>query len=77
MVSDNGKTFVAATQIIDSVPEVQEHFVGLRVKWVFNLENAPWSGVFFVQIMKWCLRKAVGKARLTHDELVTVLTLRL
>jgi len=80
MVSDNGKTFVAAAQIIDRVlmsPEVQQHFAGMRVKWVFNLEKAPWWGGFFerlVQTMKRCLRKAIGKAKLTYDELLTVLT---
>lgn len=61
MVSDNGKTFVAAAQIIDSIlkcPEVQQHFASLKVKWIFNLEKAPWWGSFFermVQAMKRCL----------------------
>ena len=49
MVSDNGKTFVAAAQIIDSVlkcPEVQQHFASMKVKWIFNLEKAPWWVAF-------------------------------
>lgn len=76
----NGKTFVAAAQIIDSIlkcPEVQQHFASLKVKWIFNLEKAPWWGGFFermVQAMKRCLRKAIGKAKLNYDELLTVLT---
>ena len=80
MASDNGRTFVAAAQIIDSVlncPEVQQHFASMEVKWIFNLEKAPWWGGFFetmVQLMKWCLRKAIGKTKLTYDKLVTVLT---
>ena len=80
MVSDNGKTFVSAAQIIDNVlmsPEVQQHFAGMKVKWIFNLEKAPWWGGFFermVQSMKRCLKKAIGKAKLTYDELLTVLT---
>jgi len=80
MVSNNAKTFVAAAQIIANVltcPEVQQHFASMKVKWIFNLEKAPWWGGFFermVQSMKWCLKKTIGKAKLSYDELLMVLT---
>ena len=57
--------------------EVQQHLAGLKVKWVFNLEKAPWWGGFYermIQSMKRCLEKTIGKAKLTYDELSTALT---
>ena len=80
MVSDNAKTFVSAAQLIDNVlmsPDVQQYTAGMKIKWVFNLEKAPWWGGFFermVQSVKRCLKKTVGKAKLTYDELLTALT---
>ena len=47
------------------------------VKWNFNIERAPWWGGFFermVQLLKRCLRKMVGQAKLTFDELLTSVT---
>ena len=78
IVSDNAKTFVSAAQTLERLfdnPEVQQYLSGLKVKWNFNLEKAPWWGGFFerlIQSMKRCLRKSIGKARLTLDELTTV-----
>ena len=78
IVSDNAKTFVSAAQTLERLfdnPEVQQYLSGLKVKWNFNLEKAPWWGRFFerlIQSMKRCLRKSIGKARLTLDELTTV-----
>ena len=80
MVSDNEKTFVSAAQLIDNVlmsPDVQQYTAGMKIRWVFNFEKAPWWGGFFermVQSVKRCLKKAVGKAKLTYDELLTALT---
>ena len=77
MVSDNGKTFKAAARIIKSVvthSEVQKHLEGLGVKWIFNLLKAPWWGGTFERLigsMKRCLRKVIGQAKLTYDELLT------
>ena len=79
MISDNAKTFVSAAQTIENVltsSEVQHHLAGVKVKWVFNLEKAPWWGGFFermIQSIKRCLKKTIGKAKLTYDELLTVL----
>ena len=47
------------------------------MKWSFNLEKAPWWGGLFermVQSVKRCLRKSIGSAKLSFDELYTALT---
>ena len=64
MVSDNGKTFTAAAKTIQDV------------KWNFNVPKAPWWGGVFerlVRSVKQCLKKMLGLARLTYDELLTAL----
>ena len=57
--------------------KVKEFMAGAEVKWNFNVERAPWWGGFFermVQLMKRTLRKLVGQAKLTYDELHTTVT---
>ena len=77
IVSDNAKTFVSAAQTLERLfdnPEVQLYLSGLKIKWNFNFKKAPWRGGFFerlIQSMKKCLRKSIGKDRLTLDELTT------
>ena len=77
IISDNAKTFKAAAKDIEVVlqdPEVQRHFAGLNIKWTFNMERALWwDGVFdrMIQTTKRCLRKSIGSAKLTIDELLT------
>ena len=47
------------------------------MKWSFNLEKALWWGGFFewmVQSVKQCLKKSIGSAKLSYDELSTALT---
>lgn len=78
-MSDNGKTFKAAAKAIQAIvksPEVQEHLSGLGVEWRFNVERAPWWGGIFermVRSTKRCLKKTIGRAKLTYDELLTSL----
>ena len=80
VLSDNGKTFKSASKIVRSVfsdPKVQKYFADLNVQWTFNLEKAPWWGGIFerlIQSTKRCLKKVVGKACLTYDELFTIVT---
>ena len=60
--------------MIASSEEVHQHFSNTNIKWSFNLEKAPWQGGLFermIQSAKRCLRKIVGSAWLTHDELIT------
>ncbi len=70
IVSDNGKTF-KATDLL------QNYLSSKRICWRFNLERAAWMGGFFERLissMKRCLRKVLGNAKLTSDELITVST---
>ena len=62
MLSDNGKTFQAAAK---------------DIKWIFNVPKAPWWGGVFermVRSIKRCLKKIIGKAKFTQDELLTAIT---
>lgn len=80
VVSDNRKTFKAAAKTIQAVlthEDVKRYFSGLGVKWVFNLSKAPWWGGIFERIVrstKRCLKKILGQAKLSYDELLTALT---
>ena len=79
IVSDNGKTFKAADKIIHSVlthPDVKQYSGSIGLQWCFNLEKAPWWGGLFermIKSMKRCLRKTVGRSKLSYDELLTTL----
>ena len=74
IISDNGTTFKAANKIIMEIfqsPAVQQQ---MRIKWSFNIERAPWWGGLFERMIKStksCLRKMIGRAKLTYEELQT------
>ena len=56
--------------------EVQKFLQNLRVTWRFNIERAPWWGGFFERLnrsVKRCLKKTLRNARLTYEELLTVI----
>ena len=57
-------------------PSVIKHFTQERIKCSYNLEKAPiWLGGFYerlVKSLKGSLKKTVGRAKLTQDELMTV-----
>ena len=78
-LSDNGKTFKSAATLIKAIvtsQEVQEQFLNLGVEWQFNVERAPWWGGVFermIKMTKSCLRKMIGRARLSYDELITAI----
>ncbi|XP_067016654.1 uncharacterized protein [Acropora muricata] len=80
IISDNAKTFkAAATQLtrIFNDPDVMSFLLKRKIQWKFNLEKAPWWGGFFERMIKStkrCLKKTLGRARLTYEELLTVLT---
>ena len=68
VISDNGKTFK------DSI--LRSYTVENGTLWKFITERAPWFGGFYerlVQSVKRCLRKTLGNAKLTNDELNTLL----
>ena len=78
-ISDNAKTFKTVSkslQALFDVTEVTDQLTSYRVKWNFNLEKAPWWGGFFerlVRCVKRCLKKTLHQARLTFEEMLTVL----
>ena len=79
MNSDNGETFVFASEMLRALlnsPAVRRHLGNKGVKWTFNLERAPWWGGYFerlVQSVKRCLKKILKNAKVTSEELQTLL----
>ena len=68
VLSDNGSNFIAE--------ETQQYAASKNVEWKFNLESAPWYGGFWERLVgtvKRCLKKTIGKSKLSYDELQTVL----
>ncbi len=79
ILSDNAKTFKAASRFLQTLfssSEVKDYLANLGVEWVFNLERAPWWGGVFermVKSTKRCLRKTIGRARFSLDEMHTAI----
>ena len=80
MVSDNAKKFKSTVKLLKKLASdstVTNFLDSRRISWRFNIEWAAWMGGFFermVGTVKRCLRKVLGNARLSFDELSTVLT---
>ena len=75
--SDNAKTFeAAATQLRRILTDlaVMSFLLKIKIQWKFNLEKAPWWGVGGGGRFNRCLKKTLGKARLTYEDLLVVLT---
>ena len=74
---DNGKTFKAAAKSSASSSKMRRFKNTWLIKEVsmdLNIEHAPWWGGVFEQIVKstkCCLRKIVGRANFSLDELLT------
>ena len=66
MISDNGTNFICE--------EVQTYMANKGTLWKFNVQKAHWFGGFerLVQSVKRCLRKVLTNARLTFEEMLTV-----
>ena len=79
IISDNGKTFVAAASWMKKVvrnEKLQGYLSEHGVRWQFNLSKASWWGGMFermVSIVKQALYKVVGSAKLTFKELQDVM----
>ena len=77
--SDKAETFGKASKWIKRVfkdEEMQEVFSDEQVKWKFSLSRAPWWGGQFkrmVGLVKQCLYKATGRAKLTKQELEEII----
>ena len=80
IVSDNAKTFKSAAKLLKKLQKDQvfaDFLESKRIHWKFNLELSPWWGGQYermVGLVKRCLRKVLGNAKLSFDELNTVLT---
>ena len=80
ITSDNAKTFKRANRELAKLfkgQELQEFAGNLGISWKFILEKAPWWGGYYermVKLVKQSLRKILGKAQLTYEELLTVIT---
>ena len=78
-ISDNAKTFRASCVEIRKLcraEEVIRYLTDNRITWQFIVEKAPWWGGFWerlIQSVKRPLRKVVGRANLTYDELQTLI----
>ena len=72
------KNFKSASKELKKIthdPSVVKYFAQENIKWSYNLENAQWWGGFYeglVKSLKRCLKKTIGRAKLSYDELVTV-----
>ena len=76
--STSEKTFKSASKELEKImndPSVIRYFTQERIRWSYILEKAPWWGGFYerlVKSLKSSLKKTIGRAKLTQDELVTV-----
>ena len=79
ILSNNGKTFKAASKCIKAVFSdhvIEKYLAGLRCACkIFNIECGPWWGGVFKRLVKstkHCL-EMIGRTQLTLDELLTVI----
>ena len=57
--------------------DIHYYLAEYKIQWSFNVERSPWWGGVFerlVRSVKRCLKKNVGRAKLSHEELLTVIT---
>ena len=74
-VSDNGTTFKATAKFLKTVFKddmVLDHLAEVGIEWVFNIERAPWWGLR-ENGEECCLKKMIGQAKLSLDELHTAI----
>ncbi|XP_066983767.1 uncharacterized protein [Macrobrachium rosenbergii] len=80
MLSDNATTFVSASDYLKNMAEsslVQEHLNAIECKWKFIPARAPWFGAIWerlIGLLKTCLKKVIGQAFLSFNELSCVVT---
>ena len=79
-VTGNVKVFKAFAKTlirIFKIAEAQNFLIENRACWKFNLSKTPWWCGFYkrlIKSVKICLKKCIGNARLSFDELQTILT---
>ena len=79
LISDNAKTFKTSSKELIKIarsPDVICHLKNHRISWRFIVERAPWWGGFWerlIRSIKRCLKKCIGRANLTYEELSTLI----
>ena len=79
VVTDNAKKFKSASKKLIALfksAKVQAYLTEKRIKSKYNQAKAPWWGGFYerlIKSVKSCLKKCVGRASLSFDELHTTL----
>ena len=84
VISDNAAQFKLASdaiyklwgEVLTKDHDVVSYVANRNILWEFNVELAPWMGGFYerlVGLVKRSLRKALGKACLTSEQLLTLL----
>ncbi|UYV82490.1 hypothetical protein LAZ67_21002496 [Cordylochernes scorpioides] len=76
--SDNGLNFVGCKNLFSSLDwnKIVEYGAINRISWKFNPPTACWRGGFkerMIRIVKQLLRSVLGSARVTNEELQTLL----
>ena len=76
--SDNGSTFIGAapwSKQVQNDEKLNDFLARHQITWKFNLSRAPWWGGLFermIGLVKTAMRKTIGNAYLTFDELKEV-----
>ena len=76
---DNAKTFKSSSKLLKKFlndQNVKDFLESKRLEWKFSIELSPWQGGHYermVRSVKKCLKKVFGNARISLDELNTVL----
>ena len=80
MYSDNATTFACIEQHLKAMTtdhQLADWIANNRIQWKFSASLAPWWGGFWermVRSVKDLIRRSVGKASLTYDQLHTLLS---
>lgn len=76
--SDNGLNFTGTENLLAQLnwDEILSSSTAQRIKWIFNPPSAPWWGGWWERIIgmvKQLLRRILGKALVSYEEMVTIL----
>ena len=77
-ISRNGtpKLFISDNFTSFKSKNIKNYLRKVDTNWKFILEKSPWWGGFYerlIGVMKNLLMKAIGRARLTYDDILTIL----
>jgi len=79
IISDNARTFKATGNCVERLlkeKDTRDYLCSKRTTWKLNLERAAWYDRFLerlVGMVKRCLRKVLGNAKLNLNELHTII----